>query len=122
MKILVDENIPRMTVASLRSAGHDVLDVRGTEDQGALDEQIWRMALQQERLLVSTDKGFVHRRDDAHFGLLVVRLRRPNGLEIHRRVMSALAQFSTESWPGLVVVMRDAVQSVWRASQEDSDA
>ena len=122
MKILVDENIPRMTVTALRSAGHDVLDVRGTEDQGVLDEQIWQMALQQERLLVSTDKGFVHWRDDAHFGLLVVRLRRPNGLEIHRRVMSALAQFSTESWPGLVVVMRDAVQSVWRASEKAQDA
>jgi predicted nuclease of predicted toxin-antitoxin system len=110
-----------MTVAALRSAGHDVLDVRGTEDQGALDAQIWQMALRQERLLVSTDKGFVHRREDAHFGLLVVRLRRPNGLEIHRRVMSALAQFSAESWPGLVVVMRDAVQSVWRASEKDQD-
>ena len=117
MKILVDENIPGVTVAALRGAGHDVLDIRGTSDEGALDDQVWQMAMDQERLLVTTDKGFAQRRDDAHFGLLVVRLKRPNGLEIHRRVMSAIAQHPAESWPRLVVVMRDAVQSVWRAGE-----
>jgi predicted nuclease of predicted toxin-antitoxin system len=30
MKILVDENIPRMTVDRLRELGHEVRDVRGT--------------------------------------------------------------------------------------------
>jgi hypothetical protein len=40
MKILVDENIPGVTVAALRGAGHDVLDIRGTPDEGALDD--WR--------------------------------------------------------------------------------
>jgi hypothetical protein len=30
MKILVDENIPRMTVAALLDKGHDVRDVRDT--------------------------------------------------------------------------------------------
>jgi len=29
MKILVDENIPNVTVQELRSQGHDVLDIRG---------------------------------------------------------------------------------------------
>jgi hypothetical protein len=28
--------------------------------------------------------------------------------------MQAFAQFSEKEWPGLVVVMRDVVQSVWR--------
>ena len=31
MKILVDENIPNITVHGLRAMGHDVLDIRGTE-------------------------------------------------------------------------------------------
>ncbi|MFT3767765.1 MAG: DUF5615 family PIN-like protein [Minicystis sp.] len=118
MKILVDENIPGMTVAALRSAGHDVLDVRGTEDEGATDEQIWQMAVAQGRLLVTTDKGFLQRRGEPHAGLLVVRLKRPNREEIHRRVMSAVAQFPPESWPGLSVVMRDAVQAIWRGGDK----
>jgi hypothetical protein len=30
MRILVDENIPRLTVDRLRELGHDVQDIRGT--------------------------------------------------------------------------------------------
>jgi hypothetical protein len=30
MRVLVDENIPRMTVEGLRALGHDVKDIRGT--------------------------------------------------------------------------------------------
>jgi len=38
MKILVDENIPLMTVQALREMDHDVLDIRGTLDEGTSDE------------------------------------------------------------------------------------
>jgi len=34
MRILVDENIPRMTVDALRGLGNDVKDIRGTIAQG----------------------------------------------------------------------------------------
>jgi hypothetical protein len=34
MRILVDENIPRMTVDRLRELGHDVKDIRSTGDKG----------------------------------------------------------------------------------------
>ena len=37
MKICVDENIPNVTVQELRLLGHDVLDIRGTVDQGMDD-------------------------------------------------------------------------------------
>ncbi len=39
MRILVDENIPNITVRELRAMGHDVLDIRvreATPDGGAL--------------------------------------------------------------------------------------
>jgi predicted nuclease of predicted toxin-antitoxin system len=117
MNILVDENIPNMTVLALRQAGHDVLDVRGTQYEGAADETIWQIATEQRRLLITTDKGFVQRREEAHAGILVVRLKRPTGVEIHRRVLLALAQVSEATWPGLVVVMRDMAQSMWRAGE-----
>ncbi len=34
MKILVDENIPSMSVRFLREKGHDVIDIRRTEHEG----------------------------------------------------------------------------------------
>ncbi|MEE8391926.1 MAG: DUF5615 family PIN-like protein [Anaerolineae bacterium] len=44
MKIFVDENNPSMTVQALREIGHDVLDIRGTEYEGAADDVLWEMA------------------------------------------------------------------------------
>lgn len=35
MRILVDENIPIMTVHALREMGHEVKDIRGTADEGS---------------------------------------------------------------------------------------
>jgi predicted nuclease of predicted toxin-antitoxin system len=115
MKILVDENVPMMTVQSLREMGHDVLDFRDTADEGKADEALWGICQHQGRLLVTTDKGFTQNRDEQHHGILIVRLRQPNRHKIHKRVMRAITQFSEKEWPGLLVVVRDMVQSVWRA-------
>jgi predicted nuclease of predicted toxin-antitoxin system len=115
MRVLVDENIPKITVQALTELGNEVLDIRGTERQGADDEGLWALALSETRLLITTDKGFVDHRDEKHYGILIVRLHQPNEERIHARVKAALRQFGAQDWPGLTVVMRDTVQSVWRA-------
>jgi len=114
MKICVDENIPNVTAQELRVLGHDVLDIRGTADQGMDDDAPWARVQTEKRLLITTDKGFVLHRDESHWGILVVRLRQPNEQKIHQRVIQAVNRFSEQEWPGLVVVMRDAIQSIWR--------
>ncbi len=58
MKILVDENIPFMTVNELRSKGFDVRDIRGTPKQGITDEEMWQAVKEEKRILITTDKGF----------------------------------------------------------------
>jgi hypothetical protein len=62
MKILVDEHIPLMTVSALRLLGHDVRDIRGTPEEGMEDDVLWEMAQREERLLITTDKGFTRYR------------------------------------------------------------
>lgn len=114
MRILVDENIPKITVQELRKLGHDVLDIRGTDQQGMFDDELWPLAQTERRMLVTTDKGFSEHRDEHHHGVLVVRLRQPNELRIHTRIMAAFTQFAERDWPGLLVVMRDTVQSIHR--------
>ena len=111
---MVDENIPHMTVLMLRELGHDVFDIRRTPDQGMPDENLWELVQRERRLLITTDKGFTQHRYSAHHGILIIRLRQPNRNRIHERVMQAVTQFRDEEWPGLVVVMRDTVQSIWR--------
>ncbi len=114
MRILVDENIPLKTVAALRAAGHDVLDVRGTADQGIDDPRLWQICQSQNRLLVTTDKGFAQRRHEPHHGVVIVRLRQPNRDRIHQRVMDAIALVPKDDWDSLLVTMRDRLHSLWR--------
>lgn len=114
MKILVDENIPSITIQELNRRGHETLDIRGTPPQGISDAQLWSLAQAEQRLVITTDKGFSEHRCDDHHGILIVRLRQPNERQIHARIMHALRQFPENSWPGLLVVMRDNVQSVSR--------
>ena len=59
MRILADENIPTVTVEGLAGLGHEVRDIRGTPNQGMDDDRLWALAQQEQRLLVTTDKGFV---------------------------------------------------------------
>jgi len=117
MDILVDENIPLMSVKQLQQMGHNVLDIRGTADEGMSDGLLWNKACQEKRLLITTDRGFAHYRDMKHYGLLIVALRRPNRLKINERVIESVKLFSPEKWPGLLVVMHDKVMSTWRQSK-----
>jgi predicted nuclease of predicted toxin-antitoxin system len=115
MRILVDENIPRMTVDGLRELGHDVRDIRGADDEGLADAGLWDVALRERRLLITTDKGFTQYRAASHPGMLSVRLRQPNRLKIHQSVMLGVERFGDAEWPGLLVVIRDATMSTSRA-------
>ncbi len=67
---------------------------------------------------ITTDKGFSEHRADKYCGVLIVRLRQPNEQRIHAGVTAAFEQFGEQDWPGLLVVIRDVVQSVQRATRE----
>jgi predicted nuclease of predicted toxin-antitoxin system len=118
VKIAVDENIPLMTVRALGTMGHDLRDIRGTVDEGIQDDALWEMVQHEERLLITTDKGFTRYRAAHHHGVLIIRLRRPNRHKIHQRIMQAMMQFTDTEWPGLLVVMRDVAQSAWRITEK----
>jgi predicted nuclease of predicted toxin-antitoxin system len=117
---LVDENIPRMTVAALRELGHDVKDIRGTCDQGVADSGVWALAISESRTLITTDKGFTEYRSVPHSGILIVRLRQPNRQKIHHAVMHVIERFPEAEWPNLLVVIRDTTLSTSRWSGEQS--
>ena len=100
MNVCVDENIPRETVEALRAAGHDVWDLRQTPDQGTPDPVLWGMVQAQGRLLVTTDTGFIEYADAPHWGMLIIRLRRPNRAAIHLRVIRRCGSIGRTSGPG----------------------
>jgi predicted nuclease of predicted toxin-antitoxin system len=59
MKVLVDENIPLMTVAELRSKGFDVVDIRGGAEQGITDEVLWQKAQQKKDFSLQLIRDFL---------------------------------------------------------------
>lgn len=114
MRIIVDENIPLMTADELRSLGHDVMDIRGTDLEGIDDEELWKIVLKEKRLLISNDKGFVRNRHEKHYGILIIRLKQPNRLKIHQKVMRGIGLFNEKDWSRMIVVMQDTFHSTWK--------
>ena len=119
MKIFVDENIPLITVNELREQGFAVIDIRGTDVQGIPDEKVWQRVQKEKCLLITTDKGFLTYREESHGGILIVLLKQPTRMKIHKRVMQAIGKYSKNEWSGLSVVMRDSVQSMWKARNKN---
>ena len=115
MNILVDENIPMMTVRELREQGSEVTDIRGAGDQGITDGTLWQKAQKGKCLLITTDKGFSRYREELHHGLLIIRLKQPTRLKIHQSILRTLKRYSENEWPGLMVINRDRVQSKWKS-------
>jgi len=113
VNILVDENIPRMSVCTLKDKGYDVKDIRGTAEEGIADKDIWKIVCDEARLLIATDKGFAQYKYEKHPGIIIIRLRQPNRIRIHQRILQGLDQFSTQEWRGKILVMRDRVQSLF---------
>jgi hypothetical protein len=107
-----------MTVEALKAQGHNVRDVRGTSDEGVPDGRLWQVAQQDDRLLITTDKGFAVNRQRDHAGVLIVRLRQPNRRAIHDRILLTLARFAESKWRGTIVVVRDRAVSVWPPLQD----
>ena len=117
MNIFVDENIPYVTVQTLRKLGHKVFDVRGTSEEGRRDDVLWQRIQNEKQLIITTDKGFAQNRNGRNYGILIVRLKQQSQSRIHIGVMQAIQQFSEKEWCDLLVVVQDAIQSVWRATQ-----
>ncbi len=114
MKIFVDENIPSITAKELLKNGHDIMDIRSTDKEGMTDEDIWKIVQKDRRLLITTDKGFAQKRSENHNGILIIRLKQPNRLKIHKKVMRAINLFKEKEWLNLTVIMQDAFHSVWK--------
>jgi predicted nuclease of predicted toxin-antitoxin system len=58
VRLLVDQNLAGRVAEFLREAGHDAVHVRDLGMQRAEDDEILRVALDEERVIVSEDTDF----------------------------------------------------------------
>ena len=79
MKVLLDENITTKSVTVLEKYGHDVIHVLHRFEAGRSDEDVFQLALQEERALITLNgKDFVvfippRTERTLHYGLIWLR-------------------------------------------------
>jgi predicted nuclease of predicted toxin-antitoxin system len=87
MNIFADECVYKVTVALLRSWGHDVLTAQEVGLAGKSDEEILAYAIVHERVLITIDMDFSNLRHyppRSHKGIIVAKIRPRNAHQVHK--------------------------------------
>ena len=98
MKILLDENITQKSIPVLEKYGHDVIHVLNRFEAGKSDEEVFRLALEEKRALITLNgKDFLVlippvTKVKIHYGLIWLR-----GFQVtkktYERVMDVIGLF-----------------------------
>jgi predicted nuclease of predicted toxin-antitoxin system len=112
MNLLVDEGVDRQIVEHLRQTGHSVLYIAEMAP-GIDDDEVLDLAIEDQALLLTTDKDFgelVYRQKRLTTGVILIRLA---GLSPARKaeiVTSAIGQHSEELSNAFAVVTPGAIR------------
>lgn len=123
MKFLLDENFPRSANHFLVARGHEVIDFRGTADEGMADSEVLAMTQRLHAVLLTTDRDFfhtLHTIGKPHPGIIVVALRQPNRAAILARMEWALEHLREAKFPNRVFQLRDSTW-VYRPPFDEED-
>jgi len=108
MQILADENLPGKAVQGLRDGGHDVLWIRETLP-GITDPEIMRIAVEEQRIIVTFDKDFGELAVTGHSqnppGIILLRISKPSPALTAETINQILS--SREDWLGHLTVIDD---------------
>jgi predicted nuclease of predicted toxin-antitoxin system len=58
MKILADENLYEPIIYYLKDLGHDMLSIRDSGLSGISDSQVYQLACEEKRVIITMDKDF----------------------------------------------------------------
>ena len=110
MNFLLDENFPKAAASVLLDAGHCVIDVRGTMEEGMDDPSLFAKAQHLNAVLLTTDRDFFHTIPhlfDSHAGVVVIALRQPNRAAILTRLEWLLSHVHSGDFASRVFQLRD---------------
>ncbi len=106
MRFLADENVSRLVVEHLRTAGHDVTRI-GELGLGASDDAVIAAAWREDRILITEDRDFgemVIRQQMSVPGLVLLELDRLSNVAEAERV-TEIVSANAERLPGNLMVI-----------------
>lgn len=113
MKLILDADIPRSFLSQLKNKGFDVIDVRDISKVALNDEEIFRLACKEKRILISRDLDFsniLHYPPKDSSGIIVLRTYLLPKEEMFGILLKAL-QFPEDRLQGtLVIAQRDRLR------------
>jgi predicted nuclease of predicted toxin-antitoxin system len=117
MTFFLDENFPKKSIQTLEEAGHKVIDIRGTEQEGITDIEIFSLAKKSKAVFLTCDRDFyhtIHLTEKPHFGIIVIALRQPNSSAILEKLEWILNKVNELDLPDTCILLRDQKYSIYK--------
>ena len=108
MRILCDQNIMAETVEYIRSLEHDVVSTRETGLASATDEEILRVAVNQDRILLTYNADFSDIRIfpvGTHTGIIRLRLQEQTAEDLHPVLSNLFRQLAGKDIAGKLITV-----------------
>ena len=72
MKFLLDENVPNMYKKILETKGYNNIKRINDFGKGLTDEQVFKVAIQEHRIIITIDTDFHNYKKEKHFGIISI--------------------------------------------------
>lgn len=108
LRFKVDEDLPTEVADLLRRTGHDACTVVEQGLTGTPDDGLWDAAQQEQRCLLTADKGFANAQvlpPGKHAGIVLLRLPRETRAGYIRLTESFLAEMDVKWLSGSITVV-----------------
>jgi predicted nuclease of predicted toxin-antitoxin system len=118
VSVKVDEDLPTEIAGLVEAAGHDARTVHAQGHSGMPDEQLWPVVQQEQRMLLTADKGFADSRTyppGSHAGIVLFRLPRESRAGYVWLAELLLARLRLDDIVGAIMVVSPGTVRVLRA-------
>ncbi|HOO13890.1 MAG TPA: DUF5615 family PIN-like protein [Candidatus Marinimicrobia bacterium] len=110
MIFFLDENFPKAVTSILIKEGHKVIDLRGTDQEGLEDEELFKIVQKNKAIFLTTDKDYFHTIPylfKSHFGVIIITLKKPSRKNIIDRLKWLLSNIDLELMQNKVILLKD---------------
>ena len=107
MRIKVDEDLPKAATQFLCEKGYEAISVIGQRMGGAKDSALWQVVQNEQRFLVTADKGFGDIRSHppgTHAGILLLRPEQDGIRPVMELLEQVVAGYGLRALAGAIAV------------------